>query len=192
MHVQPTRNLIIWSHTIPFWTRHLAPMPAVFDKNGISFLYPENWKVEEMEPPEEGLDEGECMQVVAYGPETAFWQLSQYPANTDLEALFDQALATMRKEYPGMDAEPAVDEVDSLELEGYDINFFCLELTNTTWIRGYQNEQATYLLLCQAEDRELEHAGPVFRAMWTSLFRELCPDKGIMERQRDRETDGME
>ncbi len=156
--------------------RNVSTMPAVFDKHGIYFIYPENWSVEELVSPEDGLGKGECMQVVVYGPETAFWQLSQYPTNANLESLFDEALAALRKEYPDMDTEPAENEIDSLRLKGYNVNFFCLELTNSTWIRGYQTEQATFLLICQAEDRELEHAGPVFRAMWTSLIRGF--DKG--------------
>ena len=159
-------------------------MPAVYDKHGIYFLYPENWSVEEIdefgeeetpdEGPEERLEEHQCMQVIAYSPETAFWQLSHYPADTDLEGLFDEALAAMRREYPEMETEPAAEMINSQRLEGYDVHFFCLELTNTAWIRGYRTAESTFLLLCQAEDRELIQTGPVFRAMWTSLLGGPC------------------
>ena len=56
-------------------------------------------------------------------------------------------------------------------LQGFNVNFICLDLTVTAWLRGLRTRKASYLLLCQAEDRELPIVGPVFRAMWISLLR---------------------
>ena len=158
-------------------------MSAVFDKLGIYFEYPENWSLEEDsegEPPE-------VVQVVVSGPQTAFWHLSKHPAEADLEALFDEVLAAMRAEHSGMEVELADDLTSdggwmesSQEtgmgggmdgLTGYNVNFICLDLTITAWLRGVRTPAATYLLLCQAEDCELSEVGPVFRAMWISLLR---------------------
>ena len=50
------------------------------------------------------------------------------------------------------------------------MNFICLDLTNTTRIRACHRGGSTYLIFCQAEDRELETADPVFRAIATSLL----------------------
>jgi hypothetical protein len=158
-------------------------MPAVFDKLGIGFEYPDNWSLEEYSVGEEL----EVVQVVVSGPQTAFWHLSKHPPNVDLEALFDEALAAMRAQYPGMEVELADDLtsaggwMDSQQdsgtggamegLYGFNVSFICLDLTITAWLRGLQTHTASYLLLCQAEDRELTGVGPVFRAMWISLLR---------------------
>ena len=141
-------------------------MSAIFELRNIRFEYPENWSVEESFD-----DQGE--QVVVSSPHTAFWQLSKQPANADLEACFDEALAALRSEYHDMEVEPANDSIEGQELVGYDVNFICLDLTNTCWVRGLRTTDATYLLLCQAEDSEFEMVGPVFRAMIASVLRHL-------------------
>jgi hypothetical protein len=145
-------------------------MPAVFDQLGICFEYPDNWSVDQ-----QALDlshtEGE--QVIVSSPETAFWQLSKYPPEADLEGLFDEALAALRSVYREMEVVPASDTLEDRLIAGYDVNFYCLDLTNTGLLRGFQTPSATYLLLCQAEDRELERVGPVFRAMLASVLRNL-------------------
>jgi len=138
-------------------------MPAVFEQLGIRFEYPENWEIEEM-------SEGEVEQVVVSSPNTAFWHLSKYPAETDLEPLFDEAMAALRSEHKGMETEPVNDEVDGRALTGFDVNFICLDLTNTCWLRGFQTEEATFLLICQAEDGEFAGVGPVFQAMLASVL----------------------
>ena len=145
-------------------------MPAVFDRLDIRFEYPENWKVDE-----ESLDptdpQGE--QVIVSSPETAFWQLSKHPAGTDLEPLFDEALSTLRSLYQEIEAEPASVEVDDRRIEGFDVNFYCLDFTNTCWLRGFETTDASYLLLCQAEDSEFQKTAPVFLAMLASMLRNL-------------------
>ena len=141
-------------------------MPAAFDKWGIHFDYPDNWSVDEQ-------GDEENPQVVIAAPETAFWHLSKHPRAVDLETLFDEALAAMRTDYKEMEVSPAEDQIEGRPLGGFDVNFYCLDLTITTWLRGFQTDEATFLLMCQAEDRELRTTGPVFRAMWTSLFRGL-------------------
>ena len=47
------------------------------------------------------------------------------------------------------------------------------DLTNTCCLRAVQAEQATYLIIYQAEDRELAGLALVFEAMLTSLMRSL-------------------
>ncbi len=46
------------------------------------------------------------------------------------------ALDAMRKEYDDMDAEPVRETIAGYELVGFDLNFFCLDLTNTARIRS--------------------------------------------------------
>ena len=167
-------------------------MPAVFDKLGVHFDYPDNWKIEDYD---EGVD-SEVVQVVVTSPQSAFWHLCKHPVDVELDTLFDEGLAAMRVQYPDMEVEVAddltsaggwVDEhlvSDELRggstagtkeeinrIYGYNVSFICLDLTITAWLRGIRTPSASYLLLCQAEDRELLAMGAVFRAMWISLIR---------------------
>ena len=145
-------------------------MPAVFEQLGIRFEYPENWSIDE-QPLDETLDDGE--QITVSSPETGFWQLIKHPGQADLEALFDEALSALRSVYQEIEVEPAQETIDNRQLEGFNVNFYCLDFTNTCWLRGFHQGDATYLLLCQAEDREMERVGPVFLAMLASVLRNL-------------------
>ena len=182
-------------------------MPAVFDKLGVHFDYPDNWQIEDYD---EGLD-SEVVQVVVTSPQSAFWHLCKHPLDVDLDTLFDQGLAAMRIQYPDMEVEIAADLTsaggwmeeqlvkneqhvsDELgrgsaagtkeeinRIYGYNVNFICLDLTITAWLRGIRTPSASYLLLCQAEDREMLEMGAVFRAMWISLLRneqKICDEQ---------------
>ncbi len=145
-------------------------MPAVFDQLGIRFEYPDNWSVDE-EALDPATADGE--QVLVSSPETAFWQLSKHPPEAELEGLFDEALSALRTVYQEMEVEPVQDMLEDRDIEGFDVNFYCLDFTNTIWLRGFKTSEAMFVLLCQAEDRELKRVGPVFRAMLASVLRNL-------------------
>lgn len=140
-------------------------MAAVCEALGVRFEYPENWSLDD----ENSSDDAGA--VVVSGPETAMWHLARYPADSDLEELFDEALATFRAEYRDIEVAPASETVEMHDLAGYDINFFYLDLTVTIWLRAFRAAGGVFLLICQAEDSELERVGPVFHAMLVSLFR---------------------
>lgn len=147
-------------------------MPANYNQHGLRFEYPENWSVDQ------GEDDGASQQVVVSSPHTAFWQLSRHPAGTEFEPLFDEALAALRSEYQEIEVEPAGEQIEGHAVNGYTVNFFCLDLTNTCWLRGIETPEANYLLVCQAEDREFEYAKLVFQAMLASVLRNLTARRG--------------
>ena len=141
-------------------------MPAVCETLGVRFEYPENWSLDSSEA------EGEGGQIVLASPETALWQLSRYSRSAEFEPLFDEALAAFRKEYRDLEVTPAPREtIEGVELVGYDVNFIFLDLTVTVWIRGFRTVQGTFVLVCQAEDREFDKVALVFQAMLASLLR---------------------
>ena len=140
-------------------------MPALFDQFGIRFEFPENWEVD---APAEATGD---VSITVSSPETAFWSLTRYQGTLDPTELLEQVLATMKDEYAFLEFETAAENVENQTMVGYDLNFFCLDLSNTAWFRGFQREKATYLLFCQAEDREMEQVEPVLHAMTVSLLR---------------------
>jgi len=143
-------------------------MPAVFSRSDLRFEYPENWSLDTSE------DQLGSEQVVISSPETAFWHLSKHSPEVDLELLFDEALAALRGEYQDIEVEPVQEHFEDHNLEGYDVNFICLDLTNTCWLRACRTPSATFLLICQAEDREFARVSAVFLAMLASLLRNLA------------------
>jgi hypothetical protein len=143
-------------------------MPATFDQFGIRFDYPDNWAVESSE------DGDSNEQVIVSSPHTAFWQLSKHPVGAELEPLFDEVLAALRSEYEEIEVEPEDEVVEGQAVKGFTVNFFYLDLTNTCWLRGFETPEASYLLVCQAEDREFAQVELVFRAMLASVLRNLA------------------
>jgi hypothetical protein len=139
-------------------------MPAVYDKMGVRFLYPDNWT----------LDESEALSgnrsVSVYSPGGAFWTIVLHGASADPHDLANQALETLKAEYADAEVAEVSEQIGEQPVSGYDLNFFYLDLTNTALIRGFRTASASCLILCQAEDREFERVGPVFRAITTSLL----------------------
>ena len=143
-------------------------MPAIYDSLGMRFQYPENWTLDAKE-----AFEGEN-SVSVYSPEGAFWLVAVHPAGVDPEELAKTALKAMRKQYEELDSERVRETVAGRELLGYDLNFYCLDLTNTALVRAFRTPGASYLVLCQADDREFDQVEPVFRAITTSLVASLA------------------
>jgi hypothetical protein len=159
-------------------------MPAVYDKAGLSFEYPESWLLEEGGQPDDteeldspggtaaaaAGDPDEPLSVTVHSPGGAFWTVMKYRGASDPRRYLEASVAAMREEYDNLDAEPAEESVRGHHLTGYDLNFFYLDLTNTTHIRGVKTLGSTLLIFCQADDREWDRIEGVFRAITASLL----------------------
>ena len=141
-------------------------MPAVYDKLGIRFLYPDNWTLDEQE-----AGQGNC-SVFVHSPGGAFWSITLHEAGTDPGELVAKTLDALKEEYAHSETEEASEQVCGQTLSGYDLSFRYVDLSNTALIRGFRTATASCLLLCQAEDRDFEELAPVFRAITTSLLME--------------------
>jgi hypothetical protein len=139
-------------------------MPAIYEKLGIKFQYPENWT----------LDEGEALEgeksVSVYSPGGAFWSVMIHPRSQAPEKLVDAALQTMKQVYDELDAETVAETIGRVDLVGCDMNFYCLDLTNTAAVRSGYTDDATLVVFWQADDRELGEVEAVFRAITLSLL----------------------
>jgi len=142
-------------------------MPAEFTKWGISFQYPENWRLDE----EDAL--AGHRSVTVYTPGEGFWSISLHPPDTEPQSLAKEVAEAMREEYEGMETEETRETISGFELVGYDFNFFFLDLTVTATVRCIRGDDATYAVLYQAEDREFARVEAVFQAMTTSFLRTL-------------------
>lgn len=153
--------------------QHESPiMPARFNSLGISFQYPENWT----------LDDSDAIlgrhSVTVISPGGAFWTVAIHSGSADPGKLAAAAVEAMRQEYEGLEAQEISETVAGHELLGYNLAFYCLDLTNTAQIRSLRIAQSTYTVFYQAEDREFEKLEAVFLAMTTSLINELAAQEG--------------
>lgn len=141
-------------------------MPSVYQRLGLSFEYPDNWAVEEDDPSDE------YRTVTVYCPDGgAFWAVTCQPAHESPAWVAAEAVRAMREAYEDLDSEDVTEVLEETELIGADLNFYCLDLTNSAQIRVFKKPIGVLMVLSQAEDREFPHLLPVFRAMTTSLMR---------------------
>jgi len=142
-------------------------MPVHFNRLGVSFQYPDNWT----------LDDSDAVlgrkSVTVYSPGGGFWTLALYSGSDSPDKLASALVDSMREEYQGLEAEPVEETVANQRLKGFDLAFYCLDLTNTARIRGFRFAHTTYIVFCQAEDREFEQIGRVFQAMTFSMLNHL-------------------
>jgi hypothetical protein len=144
-------------------------MAAVYDKMGIRFQYPENWTLDEKDAME-----GE-ESVTVYSPGGGFWSVVVHPRYRDPAELAEAAVEALKQEYEGIESEPVTETVADYELSGYDMNFFYLDLTVTSIVRGVRAGNLTLLIYCQADDREFVQNGKVFQAITFSLLKAVSP-----------------
>jgi hypothetical protein len=138
-----------------------------FNRLGLAFDYPDSWAVDI------GDSDGRHAAVTVQSPEGGFWSLSGHAPGGDAAELSGAVLGQMREEYRDLDSEAATDVVAGHRLAGFDMNFYCLDLTNTAQVRTLETPDAVYLLFCQAEDREWDRIAPVFAAMTASFVSQL-------------------
>jgi hypothetical protein len=142
-------------------------MPALYNKLGISFQYPDNWRLDE----EDAL--AGRQSVTVYSPGGAFWSVTlQLPAVDPQESAKTVADA-LRQEYEGAEVEPTAETVAGFDLVGYDLHFFYLDLISTVQIRSLRIAETTFTIVIEAEDQELAQLGRVMEAITVSLLTAL-------------------
>jgi len=139
-------------------------MPAIYDRAGVRFLYPENWKLVE---DDRGI---EPETVSLQSPSGAFWSLMRYRNRENGPELTLQLVAAMQAEYEGLESFPHEETCAPLVGNGYEMCFHCLDFLVTARTVSIQDGDDVLLLLWQAEDRDFGELLPVFRAITTSLL----------------------
>ena len=133
-----------------------------FQRDGICFHYPDDWRL-----TTDQADGGWTVSVQS--PETAFFLVTLDEQMPEAALVAQTVLEALQADYPGLEADEVVESVCGLPALGHDIRFFSLDLTNTCGTRAFRADTGTVLVMWQANDLELDEAGPVFRAMRASL-----------------------
>jgi len=139
-------------------------MPAVYEKHGLQFQYPENWRLQENAPdrlPHE---------ITLETPQGGFWSLSVYPLQADLNQLCQESLQEFQRQYETCESIQFAGKFAGQMAYGWDLSFFCLDLVIDAKIRCFHTPSFACLLLTQAETREFEQLECVFDAVSTSLL----------------------
>ena len=137
-------------------------MPGEFNEDGVSFSYPDNWRLEREED-----DEG--WAVTLQSPGTAFALLRLDRSLPRTEDMVRTTLDALREDYKELEAEPAIDMLAGEMAVGHDINFFSFDLSNTCWTRSLYGGAGTLLVMCQFPDIEQAEYEPALRAICASL-----------------------
>ncbi|MCA9079985.1 MAG: hypothetical protein KDA58_05470 [Planctomycetaceae bacterium] len=134
-----------------------------YRNHGLAFEYPEDWDL-----AEEGDEDCTTITVAeAEGP--TFWSLHLMWRRPPVEEVLEMVEATFQEEYDDVDIEATTLTVARREAAARQLDFVCLELVNTAFVRAFRTGRFTAMILCQATDQELATAQQVFREITDSL-----------------------
>jgi hypothetical protein len=138
-------------------------MLGIYDDRGIRFEYPEGWELDVN-------DDGPRTTVTVQSPTgPAFALVSVDDSCPEPSDLADEALAALRDEYPGLDADPARERIAGHEAIGHDVEFFSLDMTNTCAIRSFQTPRRTVFVMAQWSDVDDDDPEAALRALRRSI-----------------------
>ena len=146
-------------------------MTAVFDRQGLRFQYPENWRLQQ------DIGSENPIEIVLETPAGAFWMLHAFPSDVETEPLLKNVVNTLDEQYDSLEVTPITETIADLQAHGFDAEFYCLDFLISAKIRVVETDDFVLLLLCQGESREFQQQNLVFSAISTSLLMELCNRK---------------
>jgi hypothetical protein len=133
-----------------------------FNEDGLSFSYPDDWKIER-EPATEGWT------VSLQSPGTAFAMIQLDRDMPATEQVAMTALEALKDDYPNLEAEPTIDMLAGEMAIGHDVQFFSLDLATTCWTRSFYGAAGTVLVMCQVSDLDQEMYEPALRGICKSI-----------------------
>jgi hypothetical protein len=137
-------------------------MSKVFDQDGLSFAYPDDWNLEL-----EQADNGWTATVQSPGTAFALIQLDRDLPEPEL--MVEEALETLRSDYPTLEAASAIETLAGEMAIGHDIEFFSMDMLNTCRTRSFYGGAGTVFVLCQASGADREDYEGVLRALTASM-----------------------
>ena len=145
-------------------------MQGMYEDHGVRFMYPHTWEQEESE------DGTRTLLTVSEPGGTAFAMISldtECPAPVELA---DEALETLRADYPDLDSDPVIEEISDFNAIGHDVEFFSFDFLNICVIRCFRTPRRTVLFLAQwSETADGEGLERIFAAIRKS-FQETDSD----------------
>ena len=135
-------------------------MHETYEAHGIRFCYPRTWDVSESQEDNE-------LTVSVHSPETSYWSVVIMLDRPDPAQVVESAVKVFRKEYDEIDVYLV--EAGERDAVARDLEFVCYELLNSAFLRSFQTDGFTVLVLYQGNDRELEETKQTLEAISNSL-----------------------
>lgn len=143
-------------------------MTAVYEKLGLKFLYPENWKLTD------SGDDSVPHEITIDSPDgAAMWSVHVYPNDSCPDDLLDQTVDSLRETYADLELSELEDPASEKSIEGNEALFYCLDFLVRVRLQVFETDQHRILAWYQAEDREFEKMDLVFQAITTSLLQSM-------------------
>ena len=140
-------------------------MTATYQKRGLKFLYPENWKL---------TDEAETDLPCSISLETpdggALWAVHLYEIDSDPDEILKTTLATLQVTYPDLEITPCQTDFAAANGTAVEAMFFCLDFLIRARLQVIPNREYQLLFWFQAEDREFDKLELIFQALATSVL----------------------
>ena len=141
-------------------------MTETFDRDGVRFQYPTNWRAE---PGAADTEADGSWTAVLQSPGTAFVLVSLRPGADTPATLADETLDALRAEYPQLDAEDVVEKLAGRVAVGHDVDFLTLDTAVTCRTRCLDTPAGPVLLMGQTGEYDRPTAEAVFAAVFASL-----------------------
>ncbi len=141
-------------------------MPATYDKLGLNFMYPENWKL---------IDETESLPnvVTLEAPEgSCTWTVHAYPKDADTDEILKESIQTLEQTYDDLEISPLTQSIGGAEGHGVEAMFYCLDFLIRAKLLWLETHEKNYLLWTQAEDRDFDDQEIIFQAITVSMLRD--------------------
>jgi hypothetical protein len=131
--------------------------------SGIRFQYPDDWFL-----GEERGDTTDLTITVSDG-QTTQWSITLMPDRPDPHQVLHEAINAFEEEYDGLDVTESEIVLAKHPALAADLDFECLELLNSAFLRVIATPRFTALILYQATGHELKEVEPLFDAINKSL-----------------------
>jgi len=133
-----------------------------YDAHGVRFQFPEEWTLTE-----------QCSEqhiaINVDSPNTSFWSLTLFLDRPQPRDVIQSVIETFREEYDEIDVYPSHSRTVDQEAVARDIEFFCLEMVNGAFVRVFETERFTGLILFQGTETELQETRALLDGISASL-----------------------
>lgn len=143
-------------------------MTAEYDRLGLHFLYPENWKL-----IDDSDNESPRVITLEAPGGGCTWAVHVYPVNTDADAVLKETLNSLQVTYEDLEISPLEEELGGHNASGVEALFYCLDFLIRAKLQTVQTPDYFLLFWSQAEDREFDKQEIVFKALAISLLQSL-------------------
>jgi hypothetical protein len=139
-------------------------MTSLYSGHGLHFRYPDDWRLSEDRAGDEL-----AITVRPDQDSTAFWSATLLFERPAVQDALRAVVEAFEEEYEELDVYPADETIAGRDALGRDIDFVCLELTNSAFVRVFRAASCTIVVLSQATDGELDGLLSEFQEITSSL-----------------------